>query len=100
MCDSLGIEPKPNNGTLRLPLKPIGLHSDQSTSSEEDHPDLIDSSPAEATEPKLIDPPNVVSVPVDGASSTDTTPAPPAKTDILIVTASPEGTSIGNNLIL
>jgi hypothetical protein len=28
MCDSLGIEPVPNNGTLRLPLKPIGLHSD------------------------------------------------------------------------
>lgn len=30
VCDSLGIEPKPNNGTLRLPLKPIGVHSDLS----------------------------------------------------------------------
>ena len=29
ICDSIGIEPKPNNGTLRLPLKPIGLHSDE-----------------------------------------------------------------------
>ncbi|KAL8677470.1 MAG: hypothetical protein Q9186_006111 [Xanthomendoza sp. 1 TL-2023] len=29
VCDSLGIEPKPNNGTLRLPLKPIGVHSSQ-----------------------------------------------------------------------
>ncbi|KAF2835548.1 Phosphodiest-domain-containing protein, partial [Patellaria atrata CBS 101060] len=28
ICDSLGIEPRPNNGTLRLPLKPVGLHSD------------------------------------------------------------------------
>ncbi|KAF2436468.1 nucleotide pyrophosphatase family protein [Tothia fuscella] len=28
VCDSLGIDPKPNNGTLRLPLKPVGLHSD------------------------------------------------------------------------
>ncbi|KAF4537122.1 Type I phosphodiesterase/nucleotide pyrophosphatase/phosphate transferase [Lasiodiplodia theobromae] len=28
ICDSLGIEPAPNNGTLRLPLKPVGLHSD------------------------------------------------------------------------
>ncbi|KAL8696721.1 MAG: hypothetical protein Q9201_007517 [Fulgogasparrea decipioides] len=28
VCDSIGIEPKPNNGTLRLPLKPIGVHSD------------------------------------------------------------------------
>ena len=27
MCDSLGITPKPNNGTLRLPLKPVGFHS-------------------------------------------------------------------------
>lgn len=26
VCDSLGIQPKPNNGTLRLPLKPVGLH--------------------------------------------------------------------------
>jgi hypothetical protein len=28
VCDSLGLEPKPNNGTLRLPLKPVGLHAD------------------------------------------------------------------------
>lgn len=26
VCDSVGIVPKPNNGTLRLPLKPVGLH--------------------------------------------------------------------------
>lgn len=29
LCDSLGIEPLPNNGTLRLPLQSIGLHSDE-----------------------------------------------------------------------
>ncbi|RAL13481.1 alkaline phosphatase family protein [Aspergillus homomorphus CBS 101889] len=28
ICDSLGVTPHPNNGTLRLPLKPVGLHSD------------------------------------------------------------------------
>ncbi len=28
MCDSLGIVPHPNNGTLRLPLKTDGLHSE------------------------------------------------------------------------
>ena len=28
ICDSVGIEPRPNNSTLRLPLKPVGLHSD------------------------------------------------------------------------
>lgn len=27
LCDSLGVTPKPNNGTLRLPLKPIGTHT-------------------------------------------------------------------------
>lgn len=31
ICDSLSINPKPNNGTLRLPLKPVGLHSDNDT---------------------------------------------------------------------
>lgn len=28
LCDSLGLTPAPNNGTLRLPLKPVGLHDD------------------------------------------------------------------------
>ncbi|KAK4162002.1 alkaline-phosphatase-like protein [Cladorrhinum sp. PSN259] len=28
LCDSVGITPASNNGTLRLPLKPVGLHSD------------------------------------------------------------------------
>ncbi|KAF2099367.1 Phosphodiest-domain-containing protein [Rhizodiscina lignyota] len=31
VCDSIGLSPAPNNGTLRLPLKPIGLHSDPET---------------------------------------------------------------------
>lgn len=28
ICDSLSVTPRPNNGTLRLPLRPAGLHSD------------------------------------------------------------------------
>ncbi|KAL8810290.1 MAG: hypothetical protein Q9200_002693 [Gallowayella weberi] len=28
VCDSLSVTPAPNNGTLRLPLRPAGLHSD------------------------------------------------------------------------
>lgn len=28
VCDSVGIDPVPNNGTLRLPLTTIGLHDD------------------------------------------------------------------------
>ncbi|KAL8768567.1 MAG: hypothetical protein Q9209_005252 [Squamulea sp. 1 TL-2023] len=40
ICDSLGIEPKPNNGTLRLPLKPIGVHSDKAASPDDVPEDL------------------------------------------------------------
>jgi hypothetical protein len=45
ICDSLGLNPHPNNGTLRLPLQTVGLHSD------EDAPVLdtpLDPEPAEA----------------------------------------------------
>ncbi|KAL1794598.1 hypothetical protein ACET3X_006414 [Alternaria dauci] len=28
VCDTIGLTPAPNNGTLRLPLKPVGLHDD------------------------------------------------------------------------
>ena len=72
MCDSLGIEPKPNNGTLRLPLKPIGLHSDENTSEDIDLPDL----PAES----------------DGTSVSGTKAADPAETNTITVTEPPKGT--------
>lgn len=40
LCDSLGVEPKANNGTLRLPLKPEGLHSDKDGVIHEEVVDL------------------------------------------------------------
>jgi predicted AlkP superfamily pyrophosphatase or phosphodiesterase len=43
LCDSIGLTPNPNNGTLRLPLMPIGLHDDPAVSTE------IPADPAEAT---------------------------------------------------
>lgn len=50
VCDSIGIEPKPNNGTLRLPLKPIGVHSDRLTVTESSPEDLAsDTDPAAAS---------------------------------------------------
>ena len=67
MCDSLGIEPKRNNGTLRLPLKPVGLHSDKPIPTDDDLPDFqaetshTYNSPASATEsvdPVETDSPN------------------------------------------
>ncbi len=42
ICDSLHIPPHPNNGTLRLPLKPIGLHSED--------PSLLDELSSVSTE--------------------------------------------------
>ncbi|KAF1346681.1 alkaline-phosphatase-like protein, partial [Delphinella strobiligena] len=45
VCDSLGITPKPNNGTLRLPLKPTGLHSEDLPEEIPDNPELPEHSP-------------------------------------------------------
>ncbi|KAL8991789.1 MAG: hypothetical protein Q9169_007647 [Polycauliona sp. 2 TL-2023] len=60
VCDSLGIEPKPNNGTLRLPLRPVGLHSSQPASSD----DIPDDLPSDITK-------------IAGASQTNTTQKAP-----------------------
>ena len=96
MCDSLGIQAKPNNGTLRLPLKPIGLHSDKHNSIDQDLPDLptetshINNSPTEVNEPKVSDSPAETNVRVGEAPASVTKPVDPVETDILI-TAPPEG---------
>lgn len=42
------MEPKPNNGTLRLPLKPSGEHKDEDTPPTPDDPEPIAPSKAEA----------------------------------------------------
>ncbi|KAH7358307.1 type I phosphodiesterase/nucleotide pyrophosphatase [Plectosphaerella cucumerina] len=39
LCDSIGLEPQPNNGTLRLPLKPSGEHKDEDTPPTPEDPD-------------------------------------------------------------
>ena len=40
ICDSLGINPRPNNGTLRLPLKTIGFHTPNTPIEEPDDPQM------------------------------------------------------------
>ncbi|KAI4129765.1 MAG: hypothetical protein LQ338_002075 [Usnochroma carphineum] len=40
ICDSLSVDPRPNNGTLRLPLRPAGLHSDPTAPELEAPEDL------------------------------------------------------------
>ena len=41
VCDSLGIKPHPNNGTLRLPLQTVGLHSDTDAPNLDTPPDPV-----------------------------------------------------------
>ncbi|KAJ5316364.1 Type I phosphodiesterase/nucleotide pyrophosphatase/phosphate transferase [Penicillium atrosanguineum] len=55
LCDSMGIEPHPNNGTLRLPLKPVGLHSDENTPTLERPADPPEQ-PSPATAPTTAHP--------------------------------------------
>jgi predicted AlkP superfamily pyrophosphatase or phosphodiesterase len=54
VCDSLGIVPHPNNGTLRLPLKTQGLHSDPDAPGL-DTPHDSDAEPDVKTKPEDID---------------------------------------------
>lgn len=42
ICDSVGLSPAPNNGTLRLPLKPVGLHNDGEDAPNETPTDPVD----------------------------------------------------------
>ncbi|OAX81145.1 hypothetical protein ACJ72_04512 [Emergomyces africanus] len=65
VCDSLEIEPHPNNGTLRLPLNPLGLHSDPDSPGVEnpdDPPVSASASNAVVTSKTLIHYPNQPSV--------------------------------------
>ncbi|KAF2847862.1 ectonucleotide pyrophosphatase/phosphodiesterase family member 1 [Plenodomus tracheiphilus IPT5] len=41
VCDSIGLTPAPNNGTLRLPLKPVGHHNDTDASLNETPEDPV-----------------------------------------------------------
>ncbi|KAK8194027.1 alkaline-phosphatase-like protein [Phyllosticta paracitricarpa] len=55
ICDTIGAEPKPNNGTLRLPLKPVGLHSDTpSQESSDDPPKSVSSTPTPPQTPPPV----------------------------------------------
>ncbi|KAM5483081.1 hypothetical protein MaudMau93_006479 [Microsporum audouinii] len=76
ICDSLRIKPCPNNGTLRLPLKPVGLHSDGKTAPIENLDDL-DPQPS-ITVPAPARPP--LQRPTAPAEETST-PAPPEPAD-------------------
>ncbi|KAJ4298721.1 hypothetical protein N0V88_003753 [Collariella sp. IMI 366227] len=63
LCDSVGITPAPNNGTLRLPLKPIGLHDDPGAQGIDTPVDPVEASPTstvlspdQSTRPVIVNP--------------------------------------------
>jgi hypothetical protein len=61
LSDSIGMTPQPNNGTLRLPLKPIGIHKPEETPGEQADPPTADSSASEAPKrPTIAVPPSEV----------------------------------------
>ncbi|TVY61502.1 putative pyrophosphatase/phosphodiesterase [Fusarium oxysporum f. sp. cubense] len=49
LCDSVGLKPSSNNGTLRLPLKPIGVHKPEDTPEEPADPPSAPKKPARPT---------------------------------------------------
>ncbi|KAI0426731.1 alkaline-phosphatase-like protein [Xylaria sp. FL1042] len=64
LCDSIGMIPVPNNGTLRLPLKVVGLHNDEMELEQPDDPVSTSTGGAVAT--------GVMSIlPIATSSSTD-----------------------------
>jgi hypothetical protein len=73
LCDSVGINPAPNNGTLRLPLKPIGLHDDSSTNALDTPPDPVQETHTISTAP-APEPTNPIQVnPVTTSSAEQST---------------------------
>ncbi|KAI1329991.1 alkaline-phosphatase-like protein [Xylariaceae sp. FL0255] len=79
LCDSIGLEPMPNNGTLRLPLKVIGFHDD--TTVFEEHPDPVPTSSPEATAsaPVSLSTQPVPTAPTLEVDPVDNTPPRPTK---------------------
>ncbi|KIN08098.1 hypothetical protein OIDMADRAFT_83429, partial [Oidiodendron maius Zn] len=80
ICDSLGLPPKPNNGTLRLPLRPVGLHTPESTPSDPQDPASSYSTAATAVTSNTSAPASnlIISIsPVEASSAADPNDIPP-----------------------
>ncbi|KAJ8121522.1 hypothetical protein O1611_g10082 [Lasiodiplodia mahajangana] len=88
LCDSIGMDPMPNNGTLRLPLKVVGLHSDESVLEQPEDPVPVSTSEGTATgmmsilpvaTPSSTQKPTTVSLGVDPVDAEPQRPTRPAK---------------------
>ncbi|PYH78857.1 nucleotide pyrophosphatase family protein [Aspergillus uvarum CBS 121591] len=84
ICDSLGVTPHPNNGTLRLPLKPVGLHSD------EDSPTLEDPSDPPSVTTTVVEPIKPSTTPTTTSSMISASPTSSAD---MVVDTPPETSS-------
>ncbi|TAQ83722.1 hypothetical protein B7494_g7956 [Chlorociboria aeruginascens] len=74
ICDSLNLTPKPNNGTLRLPLKPVGTHSSETNPVEPIDPEPTPS-PASNSD---ADVDAIISIsPIEASSAADPNIRPP-----------------------
>ncbi|EJT70416.1 ectonucleotide pyrophosphatase/phosphodiesterase 1 [Gaeumannomyces tritici R3-111a-1] len=83
LCDSVGLAPVSNNGTLRLPLKPVGLHSPQSPIEEPADPATFAASTSSAVPSSVSSSPpptksvvaaSTVTVTASGTGPTETPP--------------------------
>ena len=70
ICDSINLKPAPNNGTLRLPLKPVGLHNDDADEA------------AEAEEEDPVSSYTVTSTPTSISTSLPSSSPPPADSNL------------------
>ncbi len=83
LCDSLGLEPKPNNGTLRLPLRPVGFHTPESKPEEASDPAPFSGLPPLPTKTSTSTPVSagvdgIISIsPIEASSAADPNEKPP-----------------------
>ncbi|TVY39501.1 putative pyrophosphatase/phosphodiesterase [Lachnellula subtilissima] len=76
ICDSLGLDPKANNGTLRLPLKPVGIHTPETAPEDPSDPELSPSPASDAGSDDGSD--AIISIsPVEASSAADPNVVPP-----------------------
>ena len=72
----MGIEPKPNNGTLRLPLQPVGFHTHDTSPEDPSDPPLPSPSPSTTQEEEIAD--AIISIsPIEASSAADPNVRPP-----------------------
>lgn len=75
LCDSVGITPAPNNGTLRLPLKPVGLHSEEPGAGIESPEDPVTSYTLTSSATPITTSPVVMSTTVSTTTPAQSAPS-------------------------